>query len=73
MPNPEKIGLLDTLLMRVEHLPTKKCSNCFKYKTVDQFYRRLNNYQSRCKDCNAEVCLGYQQRRKEALDGKENL
>lgn len=45
---------------------TKKCSNCFQVKPLDQFYRKLNRHQSRCKLCNAEVVRGYMQRRKEA-------
>ena len=38
---------------------TKKCSNCFQVKLVTEFYRKLKSYQSRCKQCNAEVCSGY--------------
>lgn len=42
----------------------KKCSNCFEVKSLDQFYRKLDRHQSRCKDCNAEVVRGYQNRKR---------
>lgn len=42
---------------------TKRCTNCFKEKPTAQFYRKLNRWQSRCKDCNAEVCRAYRQQK----------
>lgn len=45
----------------------KACSNCFKIKPFDQFYRKGSSYQSRCKQCNAEVCRGYQNRKRAAV------
>lgn len=41
---------------------TKKCSNCFKTKPVEEFYRKLHSYQSRCKECNPQVVKGYKNR-----------
>lgn len=38
----------------------KRCSNCFKVKPVNQFYKKLKRYQARCIACNNEVCKGYQ-------------
>lgn len=38
----------------------QKCSNCFKVKPVDEFYKKLERHQSRCKSCNAEVVRSYQ-------------
>jgi hypothetical protein len=43
----------------------KKCSNCFKVKPVTEFYRKLNDYQSRCKACNSEVVCAYAKRLRE--------
>lgn len=42
----------------------KRCSNCFQYKPLDQFYRKLTYYQSRCKGCNAEVVYSYHYKHK---------
>lgn len=52
---------------------TKRCSNCFKEKLIVEFYPKrymtrtgIKEYrQSRCKECNAEVCLGYRDRARE--------
>lgn len=43
----------------------KKCSNCFEVKPVNNFYKKLQSYQSRCKECNAEVVRGYAKRLRE--------
>lgn len=40
----------------------KRCSNCFELKPVDQFYRKLDRHQSRCKQCNNEVCFAWRNR-----------
>lgn len=40
----------------------KKCSNCFQFKPLDEFYRKLDGHQARCKACNAEVVSGYRER-----------
>jgi hypothetical protein len=48
----------------------KKCSNCFQTKPLEDFYvKRDKNAnknkvyrQSRCKECNPEVCAGYRER-----------
>lgn len=51
----------------------KKCSNCFQMKEFDAFYPKGKKYlQSRCKACNAEVCLGYVRRKKESMREKYN-
>lgn len=34
---------------------SKKCSNCFKVKSLTDFYRKLDKHQARCKSCNNEV------------------
>ena len=43
----------------------RRCQNCFRTRPLTDFYRKLNGYQYRCKDCNAEVVAGYAQRRRE--------
>ncbi|MCP4914542.1 MAG: hypothetical protein GY909_15615 [Oligoflexia bacterium] len=43
---------------------TQKCSNCFIYKKIECFYKKGNRYQSRCIECNNEVCQGYNERKK---------
>lgn len=49
-------------------LGNKKCSNCFRIKPTEAFYRKrdpkrgVDTWQSRCKDCNAEVVAGYHAR-----------
>jgi hypothetical protein len=44
----------------------KKCSNCFQVKVLCDFYpKRPDGYQSRCKDCNAEVCRAYKKRKQQ--------
>lgn len=40
----------------------KKCSNCFQFKPLDEFYRKIDGHQARCKACNAEVVRGYRER-----------
>lgn len=50
----------------------KKCSNCFQFKEYSEFYTRVMGngktyYQSRCKECNKEVCAGYKKRKREKL------
>ena len=42
----------------------KKCLNCFHLKPLEDFYRKLDGRQSRCKACNAEFVRGYNQRAK---------
>lgn len=42
----------------------RKCNNCFNVKSVSEFYRRLDDYQGRCKACQAEVWAGYKARTK---------
>lgn len=39
---------------RAGEIGGKRCSNCFSWKPVSAFCRKLNGYQSRCRDCNAE-------------------
>lgn len=53
-----------TCQLEYASLYVKKCSNCFKIKCVYEFYSRDqgDGYQSRCKDCNTEVCAGYRER-----------
>ena len=53
-------------------IETKKCSNCFKIKPVSEFYTRRDGHQSRCKDCNNEVCKGYQSEKKLREQDNEN-
>ena len=45
----------------------KKCSNCFKFQPLSEFYRKLKRYQARCIDCNNEVCAGYRERARRQL------
>lgn len=42
----------------------KRCSNCFQEKPLDQFYKKLDRYQARCKSCNTEVCFVYRNRKR---------
>ncbi len=49
-----------------------KCSNCFKIKPTEQFYRKLGGRQSRCKLCNHEISVAYQ-REKRKRESRNNL
>ena len=48
-------------------MKTKKCSNCFHVKNINEFYKKLNSEQSRCKQCNVEVVQGYRLRKRYSL------
>lgn len=43
-------------------LGNKRCSNCFRIKPLEQFHRKLERHQSRCKACNAEVVASWMAR-----------
>lgn len=52
-------------------MKTKKCSNCFEEKPLNEFYvkrEKQGRYvyrQSRCKACNPEVVASYRKQRRE--------
>lgn len=55
--------------------PTKKkCGNCFKVKSITDFYvsRAKGEAQHRCKACNAEVCRSYEERIRRSARERKN-
>lgn len=54
------------VIYEMDSMTVKRCSNCFVVKDTSEFYTRKYKgqirQQSRCKDCNAEVVLGYRYR-----------
>lgn len=37
----------------------KLCGNCFKVKSLSEFYRKGKTWQNECKPCRTEICYIY--------------
>jgi hypothetical protein len=51
----------------------RKCSNCFEFKPLTEFYRKRDGHQYRCKVCQPEVARSYARRARGVEDTPVNV
>lgn len=57
--------------MLISNIEVKKCSCCYRWKELSDFYRRGSGRRSRCKECENIVRAAYREKNRELINTKQ--